>query len=110
MAEIIESLTDGVAFEAPEQMSGPNVYRLKEQVMASFGENPKSIVFNFSEVEYIDLHGVVIFNDLCEIVRMFGARAYAYQLSEQMREILGDVDLLSDLGEVKPYASAMKTA
>ena len=110
MAEIIDSLTDGVAFKAPATMSGPNVYQLKEQVMASFDEEPKSIVIDFSAVEYIDLHGVVLFNDLCEIVRMFGAKAFAYQLSEQMREILGDIDLLADLGNIKSYDSALKTA
>jgi anti-anti-sigma factor len=110
MAEIINSLTDGVTFKAPKTMNGPNVHRLKQKVMDSFEQNPKAIVIDFDKVDYIDVHGLVLFQDLCEIIRVYGAKTFAYRLKPEMRHLLDEFDLLADLGTVKPAASALKTA
>ncbi len=110
MAEIINALTDGVAFKAPAHMSGPNVHKFKSQVMASLTEDPKSIVIDFGEVAFIDMHGLVLLRDLCEVIRVYGVRAFAYRLNAQMQELLGGMELVDDLGEVKPEAFAMMTA
>ncbi len=110
MAEIINALTDGVAFKAPAHMSGPNVYRFKKQVMASFASEPKSVVIDFGDVDFIDVHGVVLLSDLCDVIRVYGIRAFAYRLSEQLQELLGEMELVDDLGDVKPEEFAMLTA
>jgi len=110
MAEIIDALTDGVTFKAPSAMSGPNVHRLKQEVMASFENKPKAIVIDFEKVEYIDLHGLVLFQDLCEIIRVYGAKTFAYRLKTEMHHLLDEFELLADLGSVKPVDSALKTA
>jgi|GEM_PF-2924684 anti-anti-sigma regulatory factor len=110
MAEIIDALTDGVTFKAPSAMSGPNIHRLKQEVMASFEQKPKAIVIDFDKVDYIDVHGLVLFQDLCEIIRVYGAKTFAYRLKPKMRYLLDEFDLLTDLGTVKPEKSALKTA
>lgn len=110
MAEIINALTDGVTFKAPRTMSGPNVHCLKQEVMASFEQKPKAIVIDFNQVDYIDVHGLVLFQDLCEIIRVYGAKTFAYRLKPKMRYLLDEFDLLADLGTVKPEKSALKTA
>ncbi len=110
MAEIINALTDGVAFKAPAHMSGPNVHRFRKQVMAGLASEPKSVVIDFGEVDFIDMHGLVLLRDLCEVIRVYGVRAFAYRLNEQMHELLGDIDLVDELGDVKPEAFALMTA
>jgi len=40
MAEMINALTDGVAFKAPAHMSGPTVHRFKQQVMERLADDP----------------------------------------------------------------------
>ncbi|OGG04674.1 MAG: hypothetical protein A3F83_12165 [Candidatus Glassbacteria bacterium RIFCSPLOWO2_12_FULL_58_11] len=110
MADVINSLTDGVTFKAPAQMCGPKVHRLKMDIMASFKDEPKAIVIDFDEVDYIDLHGLVLFKDICDIIRVYGAQAFAYRLKAPMRDLLADLDLLSDLGSVQPESAALRSA
>ena len=110
MAEIINALTDGVAFKAPAHMSGPNVHRFKQQVIDSLTGEPKSVVIDFGEVEFLDLHGLVLLRDLCEVIRVYGIRAFAYRLSEELQQLLGEMEMLDDLGEVKPEDLALRTA
>jgi anti-anti-sigma regulatory factor len=110
MAEIINALTDGVTFKAPAHMSGPSVHKFKKQVMASFESEPKSVVIDFGDVDFIDVHGLVLLRDLCEVIRVYGVRAFAYQLNGQMQELLGGMELVEDLGDIKPEAFALMTA
>ena len=110
MAEIINALTDGVAFKAPAHMSGPTVHRFKQQVMESFADDPKSVVIDFGEVEFLDMHGLVLLRDLCEVIRVYGVRAFAYRMSDQLQDLLGGMEMLDDLGDVKPEDFALRTA
>ena len=110
MAEIIESLTDGVTFKVPAHMSGPNVFRFKQNVQEALEQNPRSVVMDFDGVDFIDLHGLVIFRDLCELIRISGAQAFAYRLNREMRELFGDFELLADLGSIKPVSEALRSA
>ncbi|MFH1068088.1 MAG: STAS domain-containing protein [Candidatus Glassbacteria bacterium] len=110
MADIIESLTDGVTFKAPAHMSGPNVYRFKQKIMEALKEKPRAIVLDFDGVDFIDLHGLVIFRDLCELIRISGAQAFAYRLNREMRELFADFELLANLGSIRPISEALKTA
>ena len=110
MAEIINALTDGVAFKAPAHMSGPNVHRFKQQVMDSLVEQPKSVVLDFGDVDFIDMHGLVLLRDLCEVIRVYGIRAFAYRPSAELKDLLGEMEMLDDLGEVKPEELAIRTA
>jgi len=41
---------------------------------------------------------------------MAGERMLTHCLSRSIRELFSDLDLLADLGTVKPVASALKTA
>jgi hypothetical protein len=41
---------------------------------------------------------------------MAGERTLTYRLSGSIRELFRDLDLLADLGSVKPVDSALKTA
>ena len=110
MAEVINALTDGVTFKAPRTMSGPNVHRLKQEVMDAFNDNPKAIVIDFGDVDYIDVHGLVLFRDLCEIIRTYGAKTFAYRLGPEMHQLMDEFELLADLGTVKQVDSTLRTA
>lgn len=110
MAEVINALTDGVTFKAPQTMSGPKVHGLKLDVMASFQNGPKAIIIDFGEVEYIDLHGLVLFKDICEIIRVYGAQTFAYRLKPEMRELLSEIDLLADIGSETLSGLTLKSA
>jgi anti-anti-sigma regulatory factor len=110
MAEIINALTDGVAFKAPAHMSGPTVHRFKQQVMESLAGDPKSVVVDFGEVQFLDMHGLVLLRDLCEVMRVYGVRAFAYRLSSEMQELMGEMEMLDDLGDVKPEEFFVKSA
>ncbi len=95
MAEtLIAPQRESITFKAPRQMNGPAVHRFKREVIDSFGEEPRLVLIDLGEVEFIDVHGLVLFRDLCEIVRTFGARVRLCRLSRQMRELLAEVELL----------------
>ena len=110
MAEMLESLKNRLTYKAPQLMSGPNVHRMKKEILESLGNEVDEIVIDFSEVAYIDLHGLVLFKDICDLVRTAGKRAYAYMLQPQMRELLDEVDLLADTENEDSDRYMIKTA
>jgi len=110
MAEMLESLKNRLTYKAPQLMSGPNVHRMKKEILESLDNEVEEIVIDFSEVAYIDLHGLVLFKDICDLVRTAGKRAYAYMLQPQMRELLDEVDLLAETDNENSDCYMIKTA
>ena len=110
MKKIPDSTKGRMSFKAPQVMSGPNVHRLKTEVLEFLGKDVEEIVIDFSEVGYIDLHGLVLFRDICDLVRTAGKKAYAYMLQPQMRELLAEVDLLAETEDEESEQYMIKTA
>ena len=110
MAEKLDSIQGQLTFKAPQLMSGPNVHRLKKEILKSLESDGDEIVIDFSEVAYIDLHGLVLFKDICDLARTAGKKAYAYMLQPQMRELLSEVDLLAETEDEKSGHYMIKTA
>jgi len=67
-------------------------------------------VIDFGEVEFLDMHGLVLLRDLCEVIRIYGVRAFAYRLSGELQQLLGEMEMLNDLGEIKPEEFALRSA
>jgi anti-anti-sigma regulatory factor len=94
MIELLSPVAERVTFSAPQQMSGPNVYRLQQEILGFLGEGQKEVVIEFGEVEYIDLHGLVILRDLCEMLTLCGSRPVASGLRPEMQDLLIEAELL----------------
>ena len=94
MVKLVAPLKDRVVFKAPRNMSGPNVHRLKMEVLEAFKEEPKAVVIDFSDVDYIDFHGLVLFKDICDIVATFGAQAYATRLRPEIKNLLAEIEVV----------------
>ncbi|HUU27289.1 MAG TPA: STAS domain-containing protein [archaeon] len=107
MAEVLNTLMDRVSFKAPQTMSGPNVHRLKTEIMDFLKEDPKVVVIDFSGVDYIDLHGLILFKDLCEIIKVCGGQTYAYRLNQDVRNLLAEVDMLAEPGREQLVEQAL---
>lgn len=110
MAKVLDSLKTQLKFKAPRLMSGPNVHRLKQEILGALDNDTEGVVIDFSEVAYIDLHGLVLFRDICDLVRTAEKKAYAYMLQPQMRELLAEVDLLAEAESGQSNQCMIKTA
>jgi len=110
LAEILAALKEELTFKAPAEMSGPNVHRLKNKVVESFKEEPKAIIIDLGKVEFIDLHGLILFKDLCDLIRTYGAVAYAANLRPEMYDLLTEVDLLARAGNDSPAEYVLQSA
>ena len=107
MNQMPVQLKDGQMIKAPEIMSGPHVHLLKKQIMQSLDNKEEVIYIDFSDVAYIDLHGLVLFKDLCELIRTSGKTAFAYMLQPDMRDLLAEVDLLAENQQAEESGSYM---
>ncbi|MEA2064467.1 MAG: STAS domain-containing protein [Gemmatimonadota bacterium] len=96
MAETLAEIKERITAQAPQIMSGPNVHKLKMKILEVLKTDTQEIIIDFSDVAYIDLHGLVLFRDICDLVRIAGGKAYAYMLQPQMRELFEEVDLLAE--------------
>lgn len=94
MLELLSMPVERVTFKAPRQMSGPNVYRLCRDVQGSCGTEQQRVVIDFSEVDYIDLHGLVLLRDLCELVSAGGGRTWAARVQPEMQDLLNEMKML----------------
>ncbi len=94
MLELVTPLRERVTVKAPQQMSGPNVYRLSRQVQDAFAADQEGVVIDFDGVDYIDLHGLVLLKDLCDLVEVCGGRTWAAHVAPDMLDILEEAELL----------------
>ncbi|MEA1996080.1 MAG: STAS domain-containing protein, partial [Gemmatimonadota bacterium] len=96
--EMLTLPVERVTFKAPETMSGPNVHRLKMDVMESFNDEPQEIIIDFTDVDYVDMHGLIILKDICELIKTSGTQGFACNLNPDMHELLTEIDLLAATG------------
>ena len=94
MAEIINALTDGVTFKAPAHMSGPSVHKFKKQVMDSFESDPKSVVIDFGDVDYIDVHGLVLLREA--LTSVTEARLAVLDAQQQRAEAAARIESMTN--------------
>ena len=98
MLELVTPLRERVTVKAPQQMSGPNVYRLSCEVQEAFAADQEGVVIDFEGVDYIDLHGLVLLKDLCEMVEVCGGRTWAAHVGADMLDVLQEAELLGTVG------------
>ncbi|MFC1537625.1 STAS domain-containing protein [Gemmatimonadota bacterium] len=96
MTKVLDAMKDRLVFKAPQLMSGPKVHLLKQEILKSLDSEDTELLIDFSDVAYIDLHGLVLFRDICDLVRTAGKKAYAYMLQPQLLELLAEVNLLAE--------------